>query len=187
MMKSNSKFKNVISGFTLLEALMAVSILMVAVVAPITVSQKGLSSAVYAKSQMIASYLAQDAIEYIKNKRDGVSIRNDFVRDNFLTSFSLCLDGKSCQIDTIKNSLNISEDISEYSDSKPLKLGSPSGVHPGFYQYMDGEPTSFTRKIQITLSDELDSNGKEYKALVTVTVGWGNDNKVVVKTLIFNY
>ncbi len=186
-MKYNSIFKNIISGFTLLEALMAVSILMVAVVAPITVSQKGLSSAVYAKNQMVASYLAQDAIEYIKNKRDGVSIRNDFVWDNFLTYFSPCFGGNSCQIDTVKNSLNISDDISVYSNNKPLKLGSPSGDYPGFYQYMEGESTNFTRKIQITLSDELDSNSKKYKALVTVTVSWSGDNKVEVKTLIFNY
>lgn len=170
-------------GFTLLEVLVAVSILMVAVAAPITISQKGISSAVYSKNQMIASYLAQDAIEYIKNRRDKISINNGFSWLG-LNVFSPCLgENNYCQIDTIKNSSNISDDINTYSDSIPLRLGDASASHLGLFQYMDGTDTSFTRKINIVINP---SNPDE--ALVTVAVSWGSvANTVTVKTLIYNY
>jgi Tfp pilus assembly protein PilV len=180
-MKYNSKFKNIISGFTLLEALMAVSILMVAVVAPITVSQKGLSSAVYAKSQMIASYLAQDAIEYIKNVRDQTAIQNNFEWDRALGNggyFNKCLAPNGCMINTIKNAITENTSaVLDYSNTSFLYKDSN-----GFYGYgAGGEVTNFTRQIKIKVDPT-----ETYKALVTVTVNFGND-KVVVKTLIFNY
>src|SRR3989339_327856 len=106
-------------GFTLLEALVAISILMVAVATPITIAQKGLSSATYSKNQMIASYLAQDAIEYIKNKRDEVSIKNKnsntYAGWEDLTIFSKCLNEKNCDIDTITG------EISVFSNQTTLK------------------------------------------------------------------
>jgi len=181
MIKSNSKFKNLNSGFTLLEALVAVSILMVAVVAPMTVAQKGLSSATYSKSQMIASYLAQDAIEYIKNVRDQVSIRNSFDWNGLWGAggfFELCQSPYLCKIDT--NASGGAGLVQAYNNGDILSKDAN-----GFYGFT-GTLTIFSRKIQVALSDDLDSNGNKYKALVTVTVGWGTD-QVEVKTLIFNY
>jgi len=181
MIKFNSKFKNIQSGFTLLEALVAVSILMVAVVAPITVAQKGLSSATYSKSQMIASYLAQDAIEYIKNIRDQVSIRNSFEWASLWGTggfFELCQSPNFCKIDT--NNSGGAGLIQSYASDDILYEDAN-----GFYGFT-GTPTIFSRKIQMALSDKLDSNGNKYEALVTVTVRWDADS-VVVKTLILNY
>ncbi len=62
------------AGFTLVEALVAISILMIAIASPMTLAQKGLSTANLSKDQMIASFLAQDAIEAVKNIRDQISI-----------------------------------------------------------------------------------------------------------------
>ncbi len=164
-------------GFTLLEALVAVSILMVAVAAPITIAQKGLSSAVYSKDQMIASYLAQDAIEFVKNKRDEFSIRNSFDWGNLDFIDSKCLESNSCDVDTI------SGDIIVYSSNTPLKksggfYGHQSGSNPG-----DG-PTKFYRKVNI---QTVISGGvtRPDEALITVIVSWGSDS-VVVKDLIYN-
>ncbi|MDO8575325.1 MAG: prepilin-type N-terminal cleavage/methylation domain-containing protein [bacterium] len=55
-----------IRGFTLIETLVAIGILMMAVVGPISVAYKSLKSSMVAKDQFTASYLAQDAIEYMK-------------------------------------------------------------------------------------------------------------------------
>lgn len=160
-------------GFTLLEALVAISILMVAVMAPITIAQKGLSSAIYSKNQMIASYLAQDAIEYIINQRDNSSINKDSDWAGFLVAFSKCLDGKNCQIDT-----NVDNGNGRIYDSK----GNLSKDPNGFYGYEPGgTPTNFTRQINI-----VRNISNEDEALITVTVGWGTDS-VTVKTLIYNY
>ncbi len=172
---------NLQSGFTLLEALVAISILMVAVAAPITIAQKGLASAVYSKDQMVAAYLAQDAIEYIKNRRDEIALNNNYdwndlrVFDNCLTT----LHSEGCQIDTIKNSDNIEDDTDVFSASVPLKQNSDK-----FYQYVTGIDTKFTRQILITPET---INGGFNKALVTVIVSWPTDNKLTVQTNIYNY
>ena len=174
---------NLKKGFTLLEALVAVSILMVAVVAPMTIAQKGLSSATYSKSQMIASYLAQDAIEYIKNVRDQVAIRNNFdwtkLWDaNESLNLYACLGGGGCEIDT--NSGGGVGLVRDYTGGALYKDAD------GFYglNSVGSDKTIFTRQIKIT---KPGPSGNNNEALVTVTVGWTGGNSVEVKTLIFNY
>lgn len=153
-------------GFTLLEALVAVSILMVAVAAPMTIAQKGLSSASYSKNQMIASYLAQDAIEYIKNKRD----ENVINKREWLDRLEDCSNTTGCQIDTITSV------ISPYSGSNHLQ----QDVTNKFYGYaLGGTDTGFTRKVEI-------QENNENEVLLIVTVSWGAD-KVTVKSLMYNY
>jgi type II secretory pathway pseudopilin PulG len=165
-------FKN---GFTLLEALVAISILMVAVVAPITIAQKGLSSATYSKSQMIASYLAQDAIEYIINKRDeNVIAKRDWL--DVLSTFCVGVD-VVCEVDTIANA-----GVGATGPGDGILFKTTNGFY-GFsgLNVTNAEMTNFVRKINI---EETDPN---VSALITVTVNWGgDDNKVIVKTLIYN-
>lgn len=60
-----------IRGFTLIETLVAITLLTVSVVAPIGLAEQSLQSAYYARDQITASYLAQDAIEAIRGIRDG--------------------------------------------------------------------------------------------------------------------
>ena len=49
-------------GFTLIETLVAVSLLTVAIVAPMTLTARSLSAAYYARDQITAFHLAQEAI-----------------------------------------------------------------------------------------------------------------------------
>lgn len=55
---------------TLVETLVAISILAVAIVAPMTLTMQSLSAAYYARDQVIASNLAQEAIEAVRAVRD---------------------------------------------------------------------------------------------------------------------
>ncbi len=64
----NNLLKN--RGFTIVETLVAVAILMISIAGPLVVATKGLMAALVSKDQMIASYLAQDTMETIKNIRD---------------------------------------------------------------------------------------------------------------------
>jgi len=77
MKKENTK-KNSVSNFTkaftLIEALVAISILMIALASPMTLAQKGISTAELSKDQMTASFLAQDGIEAVKNIRDQIAV-----------------------------------------------------------------------------------------------------------------
>lgn len=57
-------------GFTLVETLVAVMLLSIAVVAPMSLASKSLGSAYYARDQITAFYLAQEAIEALRSIRD---------------------------------------------------------------------------------------------------------------------
>lgn len=56
-------------GFTIIETLVAITVMMIAIAGPLVVATKGLASAQVAKNQMIASYLAQETMEVVKNER----------------------------------------------------------------------------------------------------------------------
>ena len=60
-------------GFTIVETLVAITILMISIAGPLTIAQKSLNAANQAKDQVTASYLAQDQMELIKNARDNSS------------------------------------------------------------------------------------------------------------------
>lgn len=90
-------------AFTLIEALVAISILMIAIASPMALAQKGLATATLSKDQMIAAFLAQDAVEAVKNIRDQIAVRNttgDWL-DNSLLHPCLCdpSTGSSCNLD----------------------------------------------------------------------------------------
>ena len=53
-------------GFTLVESLVAISILSLSILATFTAVQGGLKSSNYVKDEIVAYYLTQEAIEYIK-------------------------------------------------------------------------------------------------------------------------
>ena len=64
-------------GFTIIETLVAISILMIAIAGPLTIANQAITSAITAKNQMIASNLAQETIEYINNIKDNNIVGNN--------------------------------------------------------------------------------------------------------------
>lgn len=61
-------------GFTLVETLVAISILLLVIVGPITIAQKGIQNAQFAREQLTAVFLAQEAIESIRELRDSQAL-----------------------------------------------------------------------------------------------------------------
>ena len=57
-------------GFTLIESLIAITVMLVAVVAPMSLAQDGITAARLAQDQIIAFYLAQEGVEVVRNMRD---------------------------------------------------------------------------------------------------------------------
>jgi type II secretory pathway pseudopilin PulG len=58
------------AGFTLVETLAAITLIMVAIVAPMGLTVQSLSVAYYARDQITASNLAQEGIEIVRSMRD---------------------------------------------------------------------------------------------------------------------
>jgi len=130
------------SGFTLVETLIAISILVLAVTGAFSAAQSGMTSALHSKDQITAFYLAQEGIEQIRNLRD----ENGLTGVNWLTNIANpgdpCALGNKCYVDT----LNTSNPLTGCFGACPnLKLN----VN-GFYSYDSGDDTRFRREILVT-------------------------------------
>ncbi|MEK7106542.1 MAG: type II secretion system protein, partial [Patescibacteria group bacterium] len=58
------------TGFTLVETLVSLSIFSVSVILFMSVLGSGITDTNYAKQKIVAGYLAQEGIEYMRNMRD---------------------------------------------------------------------------------------------------------------------
>lgn len=88
-------------GFTLIESLVAVTILITAILGPMSIASSGIAAATYARDQATAFFLAQEGLEYVRNVRDS----NAHARTDWLSGLSACVPG-ACIIDSPNNTIN---------------------------------------------------------------------------------
>jgi prepilin-type N-terminal cleavage/methylation domain-containing protein len=142
-------------GFTLVETLVAITVLVLGVTAPLTLGSQGLTASRVARDQVVATYLIQEAIEYIRNTRD----TNTLSGTSWLSGLSECTTGE-CQID-------VPADAVESCSGACPALDYNDGT--GLYGYNSGsgwEPTKFLRTITI---EEMVPG---VEARITVSVAW---------------
>ena len=120
-------------AFTLVETLIAITILTIGIMASYAAITKVVSLTYLNSFHFVASRLAQEGMELVSNTRDTNWLNYDLDWDDGLTS---CASG--CEIDY--NDSN----FSSYGD-RYLKIDSN-----GFYNYEDGDDSRFKRKITIT-------------------------------------
>lgn len=175
-------------GFTIIETLVAVAILMISVAGPLTVAQKGLNGAIYAKDQVIANYLAQDAMEEIKNLRDNYMLANDnaniktWMNDaqSGSAGLSSCRETSRCSIDTSKNIPSIALCTSNCNSSSafPIYDNGSSLTHDS----TNANITKFSRSIYF-------ENIKDDTVTAVVSVSWNNgtiDNLVKLESDLYS-
>ena len=66
----NKFYKQKNSGFTIIEAMIAVFILTVSIASMLGLTSSSISTAKYTSNEIIANYLLQEAIDSIRNTRD---------------------------------------------------------------------------------------------------------------------
>ncbi len=149
-----AKNKNAQKGFTLIETFVAITVLITAIAGPLTIASKGLASAILARDQLSATFLAQEGVEFIRHRRDTNTLTNP--SGDWLAGLDSCI-STSCYVD-VKN-----DTITPCSGTCPnLKLDST-----GFFRYGVGDPdTQFRRTISVV------ENGNNREATITVTVDW---------------
>ena len=161
---------NPVAGFTIVETLVAIVILMLAILGTTKATQTGISSYILSKDQIIAFYLAQEGFEQIRNIRDENRLKN---RQNWLTGLAAnssdpCFFGNACTVDPINSAV-------------PTRCSAGPGTCPilrqdattGFFGYNASWPvTIFRREIVLTQID-----AKEISILVTVNWSKGAINR----------
>src|SRR3989344_7463657 len=83
-------------GFTIVESLVAITILVLVVTGVTSAVQTSLSSYIFSKNQIIAFYLAQEGFEQIRNMRDENGIKDRSSPTNWLSGLNLCFDVNGC-------------------------------------------------------------------------------------------
>lgn len=165
-------------GFTLLETLVAIFILTISITGPMVFAQSGLRTAFLARDQITAFFLAQDAIETIKNIRDTNGL-NPAATD-WLQNIDVCNVANSpgtCKIyinttDTTPVAQKCGTGVVATSAVCPPMQQSASGAFTYNLNPAPTSPSRFTRTIYIS---ETISN-KE--AQIVVEVSWTSNVRV---------
>lgn len=175
IIKKQNKNKST-RGFTLLETLIAITILLLSVVGPMTIASKGLLAATYARDEISAFYLGQEAVEYIRNARETNYLVDCYGADTtlcadktaWLEGLTECISVDGCYIDVKQpfrqdsgNTFNADAIVPCPEEGCPvLRFGD------GVYDYDPGSDSSkYTRKISIT---SISSN----EVKVEIAVSW---------------
>ncbi|MFA5877816.1 MAG: prepilin-type N-terminal cleavage/methylation domain-containing protein [Candidatus Staskawiczbacteria bacterium] len=176
MSKSFLKEQN--KGFTILEMVVAIFILVVAILGTYSIFSRMAMVTSTASAKLTAAYLAQEGIEIVRNIRDTNWLDGSVAWDNGIIN---CASG--CEADYTTNS--------GVGGATPLKSWIIPGEflyidEDGFYRYNGITPTGFTRKITVT-----EVPGHEDEVLnVEVEVSWddrGTGYSFVAETDLYNW
>ncbi|MBI4086787.1 prepilin-type N-terminal cleavage/methylation domain-containing protein [Candidatus Kaiserbacteria bacterium] len=165
-------------GFSLIEALVAISILLVAIAGPMTIAARGLQTAFYAREQVTGFSLAQEGVELVRAWRDG----NALLGAPWLAGLpGVCTSNShGCGIDARASG------VVNCNVPNNCRLNYDEGDR-GFYTHAAGAPTPFIRRIWI---DPVSGPGGN-EAEVVVEVSWesgffASERNVTVRSRIFN-
>lgn len=173
-------------GFTLVEALVAISILLVAVTATFAVVQSGLSSTIAVKDRITAFFLAQEALEAVRNAKDtnllaqyNTGDPNDpYWLEGIISNVYSC-GGNPIPVNIDYSSGGNPQFILCGASCEPLRNSNGLLTHGG------GVGSRFTRTITVQEICGGASNQKEAK--VTVEVEWPGSNSLRVSDNITNW
>lgn len=162
-MKKNKR-KNGNSGFTLIEAMIAVTLIISGITGLLVLVNRSMGFAILASNQLIAANLAQEGIELVRNIRDNNWMNNE----NWLNG----LEDGTYQIDYINNELSINTE-------QPLLFDEVVG-----YNYTQGDATFFYRKIELTM---INANELRVKSIITWSAKGAKNFETVTEDHLFNW
>ena len=162
-------------GYTLIETLIAITIIVTATVGPLSLAAKSLAQSQYARDQITAFYLAQEGLEIVRHIRDanpGAAWRTKLTGKG-------CSSTGGCNVDatSIEDATRCPEGCEE---TNRLHLSSDSIYTP----QNSGVISKFSRTITI-----VEETGSNKDVTIKATVRWNNalvSRFVVLQERIFD-
>lgn len=181
-----NKLKNE-QGYSLVEVLVAITVLLIALVGPLTIAHSGLKRANESKGNTAAVFLAQEGIEAVVKLRENDAL-NASGYDNLSEVWgdvsslaSLCpVDGAyNCGV-LIAEDGTISTGSFYRCSGSNCEMDYSSSARVPYKQGASGEATPYTRYITMTITNEY--------ARVRSEVSWGSDasERIVLESYVYN-
>ncbi len=158
-------------GFTLVETLVAIFVMMVAIVAPMSIASQALSTARYAKEQVTAFYLAQEGIELVRDIRGNNVISGAAVWNEGTLGLSspgsenYCYSTNGCYIEAKDLAVQNCSGICPVLNIDLNQLDPDFGIYT--YSLIGTNPSQFARTIRITKLSSTEIS-------VSSTVSWAS-------------
>lgn len=160
------------NGFTIIETLVAITILMIAIAGPLTIASQALHAAQDAKNQMIATNLAQETVEEIRNLKDN-NVANSSLFDLFYgyTTNTANANVGPWEVETDSDGSYAFASCAQIDNPNCNLYLDPSQGYI-YEQTFASSPTPFKRSFSMmSIGDHNNEQGiNEY--VLTVTVSW---------------
>ncbi|MDP3778755.1 MAG: hypothetical protein Q8R30_01745 [bacterium] len=135
----------------MLETLVAVSVLLVGIVGPISLIVQALSSTSFSRNHIVAYNLAQEGIELMRAVRDDMALCTTLGAADFTNLGSLApgyfkFDALlSTTISCGDANMNVPKPIQSIAST----CNTPLFINGGYYTYTGGTPTNFSRCVRV--------------------------------------
>lgn len=181
-LKINNTIKNKSTGFTLVETLVAISILLMAVVAPLVLISGNIAVISGAKDKITALYLAEDAVDFVKYRLEtNLNAQNqnggptpDWLWNSTTLGDIDCNYTTRCIVDSFNDTITTCTPDTNENCPVFLQIDPTSGV----YGYQSGwTDTKFIRTIKLssdsnTVPAPPDTSANHEGTSINVTVSW---------------
>lgn len=178
----NNNFRE--NGFTLVETLIAIGIFSISVVALMGALSSGISNTGYAKQKLIASYLAQEGIERVRNIRDTYSL--DSTNGGWPAFYTQLTSMPQMEYGYFVDNTTLYFSACQIKIHCP-KLRYDNSTHE--YGYTRGDISGFERRIEVSpIYDNSQRNVDKLKITSTVLWEQGNSRQSIsFSEVLFNW
>lgn len=176
-------------GYSLVEVLVAITVLLIALVGPLTIAHSGLKRSVQSKDTTQAVFLAQEGIEAIVKLREDAALAASAYSNlaqvwtnTFSTLNTRCSGSSGCGVTIANDGSIVTNSVYQCSGSNCLiKYQASDRVPYKQGASVSGTDTAFTRSIQVVVT------GNSH-ARVRSTVSWtgANASSVTLETYVYN-